>query len=127
MSTCPANQANSTKQSIPPDQIGKDGVLTKPSPRISPSSPASRARRARSSTTSRDEPNGETPTCNLAEDAVMGDSIPARGPSGSTVPFSYLEGSPLGSDLLAAAARPGWALRQEPRQRLGHRADQRGV
>jgi len=27
MSTCPANQANSTKQSIPPDQIGKDGCL----------------------------------------------------------------------------------------------------
>ncbi len=82
MSTCPANQANSTKQSIPPDQIGKDGVLTNPSPRISPSSPASRARRARSSTAARDEPNGDIPTSNLADAAVtrvpLWEVIPSR-------------------------------------------------
>src|SRR2546423_10831065 len=60
--TWPASQASSTKQSTPPDQIGNDGVLTNPSPRISPSSPALRARCARSSATPRDEPNGDTPT-----------------------------------------------------------------
>src|ERR1700687_2601103 len=101
MSTLPASQANSTKQSMPPDQIGKDGVLTKPSPRISPSSPASRARRARSSTTSRDEPNGDTPTWNPADDAVTRAPLWGNDASAS-----------------AAAARPGRTLGQEPGQRL---------